>query len=169
MTKWDVYISKKAGISGIQSKHIVSQLEKQNIDPAVIDWHTLGNESQDFGDRYNTIWRKLGMEYGVSKPQTSSSISLKEKRYESQREKNPDMEAFGNDFQFSLCMERHKSRTKKAIKMDNEIAAKHTYHISDKKGVKKWMKHPNMYDIIGIDSPLFNVVTKNKKKKKRKR
>ena len=46
---------------------------------------------------------------------------------------------------------QHERRSKKSKMMDYSKGAKKTYDPTNKAGVKKWRKHPNRYDIIGID------------------
>jgi len=47
-----------------------------------------------------------------------------------------------------------KQRSKRARSMDRRITAKHTYDLRNQKNKKKWMKHPNQYDLQGIDTAI---------------
>lgn len=167
MTDWAKYISKYAGISGVKAGHIVKQIESQGLDPASFDWLTIGSESKDYGDQYSTIWKKLGAEYGVTKPDTIQSIDFSEKSYLRSLERDDDEIALGNDLQFEICMNRHKRRTRNARAIDERIHAKNTFQMNDTKGVQLWMKQPNMYDIIGIDNFQMNTPFKKNNKKRK--
>lgn len=47
-----------------------------------------------------------------------------------------------------------KQRSKRARSTDRRITAKHTYDLRNQKNKKKWMKHPNQYDLHGIDTAI---------------
>jgi len=143
-------ISKATGLSGVQAKHIAMGLKKKNIGFDVIDWKTLGGDAGDFGDRSKAVWNKLGNMYGISKPQTQSGIKHKIQRYGSMQEEIPTS-VLTEGLQAEMCQARHSSRSKKAIAMDDKKRAKRRFKVTNLKGVQKWMKNPNRYDIIGID------------------
>ena len=144
------HISKMTGLSGVQAKHVMKGLRKQNIGFDVIDWKTLGGDAKDFGSRSEAVWDKLGNMYGISKPQTQSGIKHNIQRYRGMAEKIPT-HVMTSGLQNEMCQARHLARTPRAIQMDDRKKAKKRFKVTNQKGVKKWMKHPNMYDIIGID------------------
>jgi hypothetical protein len=149
---WVKRISKTAGVRGVEAKHIVRMMEKQGLDPAVVDWHTLGEETQDFGDRYSTIWKKLSAEYGISKPSTIKGTRRSEGRVNRRL-----VDGFIGGYSDSLpglddMIAFHKQRDPIAVKMDNNIQAKRQVHPSDVKGVRFWFRNPHLCDVIGVDS-----------------
>ena len=53
----------------------------------------------------------------------------------------------------SFLLDINSKRAKIAKRTDFYKKAKNTYHISNTKGVKKWINNPSRYDIYGIDAP----------------
>lgn len=143
-------ISKATGLSGVQAKHIAKGLKKQNIGFDVVDWKTLGGDARDFGDRSKAVWDKLENMYGISKPQTHSGIKHKIQKYGNMQEEIP-VSVRLEGLQEEMCQARHLSRSKNAIAVDDRKKAKKRFKVTNIKGVKKWMKNPNKFDIIGID------------------
>jgi len=143
-------ISHETGLSGVQSKHIAMGLKKQNIGFDVVDWKTIGEETKDFGDRHTTVWNKLGSMYGISKPETQTGIRNRIQRFESMQEEMPtDVRESG--LQLEMCHAVHSARTRRSIAMDDRRVAINRFKTTNLPGVKKWMKNPNRYDIIGVD------------------
>ena len=125
------YISKMTGLTGIESGHIHKQLEKSGQDYQAFDWKSMGENLYGHGHRTGGIKGMLKENYGVS-------IGEQEDRS-------------STDFLEMEIHNRQNRRTPAALKMDNSINARHTFKMSNEKGVKKWLKRPNMFDIFGID------------------
>ena len=51
-------------------------------------------------------------------------------------------------------MEQNERRSPKAKMMDYSLGARHTFKPTNKRGVKLWKKHPNRFDIIGVDDKI---------------
>jgi len=143
-------IAKFTGLTGIEAKHVAQSLKKQNIDYKVIDWKTLGEDAYDYGKRTNVIWSKLGSMYGISKPETLTGIKQDIVKHVEQQRGIPEEVRFAG-FQKEICMSKHLQRSPRAIQMDDIKKAKKRFKVSNLEGVQKWMKHPNRYDVIGID------------------
>ena len=134
-------ISKATGLTGIEAKHIATSLKKQNIGFDVVDWKTLGEESRDFGDRTKVVKQKLGQMYGISTGIVKSDIGNLNQAFNESQE----------DFFTAPLREINERRSKRARMIDYNLQAKQTFHSYDKEGVKKWKKHPNRFDIFGVD------------------
>ena len=132
-------ISKHTGLTGIEAKNIASAFKKRNIDVEVVDWKTIGGDLYGHGKRVGGVKHHLRHMYGIdlSQPKTS--------KYEGQRE----------HASLQSLMNIHESRSRKSIRMDLRRKAKGTFKHTNIKGVKKWKKHPNRYDIIGVDDPII--------------
>ena len=127
------YISKHTGLTGVESRNLFRTMEKKGVDYQTIDFETVGQ------DMYGHGHRTKGAKDTILK---MSGISLYE----------PE----DNSKQFS-DMEIHRrqgSRSPGSLKMDNRINAKHTYKTTNEKGVAKWLKKPNRFDLLGIDDML---------------
>lgn len=61
-------ISSKLGITGVEEGHISDALKKQDIDPSVVDWQTIGGDISDYSNRYEATWDRLESMYGISPP-----------------------------------------------------------------------------------------------------
>lgn len=152
MVNWVKRISKSAGIRGVEAGHIVRMMEKQGLDPAVVDWHTLGEETQDFGDRYSTVWNKLSAEYGISKPSTVKGTKRSEGRVN-----RGLIDNFIGGYSDHLpglndMIRFHKERGPVAVRMDNNRQAKRQIHPDNVKGVRDWFRNPHLMDVVGVDS-----------------
>ena len=144
-----INLAKKLGISGVEAKHIRDAFNQENLDIQSVDWKTVGEDSADFGDRYNTVWDKLGSMYGISKPQTHSELKHEIRKYEDRKpERNPNI---GIDIQQEMIHQVHFSRTPRARIVDESLPAEQVFKASNLEGVQKWMKNPNRYDIHGVD------------------
>lgn len=56
---------------------------------------------------------------------------------------------------FDSLLKRNKRRSKRARTMDSLKQARNTFDMRDsKKDINKWIRHPNRYDIKGIDTPM---------------
>ena len=51
----------------------------------------------------------------------------------------------------------HEGRSRASIRMDLRRSAKGTFDPSDARGVRLWKKHPNRFDIIGVDDPVGRI------------
>lgn len=134
-------ISKYTGLTGVQAGHILKAFDKQALDIQSVDWKTLGGDASDFGDRYNTVIKKLGSMYGISLKPRVSNLSNTMHRYNNMQQE----EIMGS------LMQWFERRSHQSKMVDLRKNAKHRYKPSNKRGVKKWKKHPNRYDIVGID------------------
>lgn len=134
------HISKTTGLTGIESKHIVNQLTRQGLDYQMFDWKTIGEDLYGYGKRTEGVKHKLRAMYGVS-------LETKE-RDKHEISKYTDMEVSNL---MPVLMNRNDRRKKKARIADYSKGAKETFKPTDKEGVEKWKKHPNKYDIEGID------------------
>jgi len=135
------HISKYTGLTGVQSGHLLKALDKQNIDVQSIDWKTLGGDASDFGDRYKAVTKKLGTMHGISLKPRVSNVRHNISMYESMGAEH-SLQDLRNIF------DRRKPRSQE---IDLRIVAKHTFKHTNSRGVKKWKKHPNHYDIKGVD------------------
>lgn len=129
------HISKHTGLTGLEAGNIAKRLDRMGLDYQSFDWKTIGEDSRDYGSRSKSVKNKLTKMYGVGFG-------------------NPMEEKYTNmskDMILSELNEINERRTSKAIEMDLNRKAKHTYKPTNKKGVRKWKKHPNRYDIIGVD------------------
>ena len=134
-------ISKATGMTGVEAKHIVNALNKQNIGFDVVDWKTLGEEARGFGDRTKGVKRKLREMYGISTGIVESDMGNVERAFNESQE----------EFTTSPLREINDRRSKRARIIDLNLQTKHTFHSYNEEGVKKWKKHPNRFDIFGVD------------------
>jgi len=133
------YISKKAGLTGIEAKNIAMALKKKGIDFQVIDWKTIGSDLYGHGKRTGGVKHHLKTMYGIS-------LDMPEiERYKHQ----------GLNQSIGELINIFERRSKKSKQMDLHIAAKNTFSPVDVTGVKLWKKNPNLYDIIGVDDPIL--------------
>jgi len=128
-------ISKHTGLTGIESKNIAKALKRKNIDYQNVDWETIGGDMYGHGSRTGGVKHHLSKMYGIDLMKNIPG------KYEAQRE----------HMSLSDLMRISENRSRKSIRMDLNRKAKGTFKHTNKKGVKKWKKHPNRYDIIGID------------------
>jgi len=134
------HISKMTGLTGIEAKHIANQIKQKGLDYQVFDWKTIGEDLYGYGKRTEGVKHKLSSMYGVSLD--------KKNKIRNERAKYSDMEIAG----LMPALMRHNDRRKKrARRTDYSKGAKNTFKPTNKEGVEKWKKHPNRYDIVGID------------------
>lgn len=55
-------------------------------------------------------------------------------------------------YTFNEIINVQERRSKRAVSMDAKRTAKNTFGLSDTDDFWKWMKHPNRFDILGVDS-----------------
>lgn len=142
------YISKHTGLTGVESKNIAMALKSKDIDYTTVDWKTIGEDTKDFGNRSGAVWNKLGSMSGISKLRTGSSIKYDIMK---SKEHNEAIETPVYGIQMEMCLSKHLRRTPGSIRLDDVLKAKHIFKPTNLKGVTKWMKNPNRYDILGVD------------------
>jgi len=135
-------ISKWTGLTGVQSKHVVRELGKRGIAYDLIDWKAVGESARDYGDRYSATFNKIQEMYGIQR---------KPREYKRLPSRSPLPQLTG--IQMEMCNIRQAKRSFKAQLVDQHKPARRTFNITNKKGVKLWMKNPNRFDIRGIDTP----------------
>ncbi len=123
-------ISKRTGLTGVESGHIARDLERGGIDPQAIDWETIGQDLYGHGKGVGSVRRQVKSMYGVNLGMESDD------RY-------GDLDA-----QVFAIQE---ARTPRARAIDDSRRARNVFHLSSRKGVKKWIEHPNLFDIEGVD------------------
>jgi len=132
-------ISKYTGLTGIEAKNIATAFKRKNIDVETVDWETIGGDMYGHGSRVGGVKHHLKNMYGIDLSQSNTS------KYKGQME----------HASLQSLMNIHERRGRKSIRMDLKRKAKGTFKHTNAKGVKKWKKHPNRYDIIGIDDPII--------------
>lgn len=132
-------VSKHTGLTGIEAKNIVNEFKKRNIDVETVDWETIGSDLYGHGKRVGGVKHHLRHMYGIDLSQPNTS------RYEGQME----------HASLQSLMNIHERRGRKSKRMDLRRKAKGTFKHTNIKGVKKWKKNPNRYDIIGVDDPII--------------
>jgi hypothetical protein len=137
------------GLSGVEMKHIRKQFDERGLDFDAVDWEVIGQDSADHGKRSKTIWKKLGSMYGISKNMTNAEISVASARHKAYVE--DDDYYLSRGLQHDIAMSFHQKRSKRAIALDRSKRAKTVFELDDPIGVAKWMKHPNRYDLEGVD------------------
>ncbi len=130
-------IAKHTGLTGVEAKNIASAFKSRNLDVETVDWETIGSDLYGHGKRVGGVKHHLREMYGIdlSMP-TPGKFGMQEKQA-----------SLGSLIQI------HERRSRKSIRMDLNRSAKGTFKHTDEKGVKKWKKHPNRFDIIGVDDP----------------
>lgn len=124
-------IAKHTGLTGVEAGHIERQLVKQGIDYQTMDWKTIGENMYGHGHRTGGLKKVVSGMYNIN-------IGESDER--------------GSGEYLEMEVHTRQSRRKPAaIKMDEHINAKHQFKMSNEKGVRRWLKKPNMYDIIGVD------------------
>jgi hypothetical protein len=124
------YISKHTGLTGIESKNLYHKMEKKNIDFQTIDWETVGQDMYGHGHRTKGAKNVIRGMYGISFDE-----------HEDQSQEYLEREVH----------QRQSRRTPRSLHIDNLVNAKHVFKITNPKGVAKWLKNPNRFDIKGID------------------
>lgn len=131
------FISKKTGLTGLESKNIAHKLAKQNIDYQTVDWESIGQDLYGHGHRTAGVKHHLKNMYGITlenKGEAHREYKIKEKLHS-----------------LDNLMDIFQRRSPASIKMDLSINARKQFRHNNQKGVKLWKKNPNMYDIIGVD------------------
>jgi hypothetical protein len=123
-------ISHHTGLTGVEAGHLVHKMEKQGIDYQSFDWKTMGENMYGHGHRTGGLNKVMKGMYSMN---LEENISDEHEFLEKQ----------------VLHVQSHRSPL--SLNMDNHINAKHVFKMSNHKGVKKWLKAPNMFDIVGID------------------
>ena len=131
------FISKKTGLTGIESMNIAKQLNKQNIDFQSIDWETIGHDLYGHGKRTGGVKHHLKQMYAITLDEPEDLVS--------------EYQGRANDLRIEGLMNIFESRSRRSKLMDLRIKAKHRFRPSDERGVKLWKKYPNQFDIIGVD------------------
>lgn len=124
-------ISKYTGLTGVEAGHIARQLEKQGQDYQAFDWKTIGENMYGHGHRTGGVKSIVHQAYGVNIGDF-------------------DMPGAGVFLEREVHA-RQGRRSPRALEMDNRINARKRFKITNEKGVRKWLKRPNMYDIEGVD------------------
>ena len=124
-------IARDTGLTGIEAGHIARQLEKSGQDYQAFDWKTIGENMYGHGHRSKGVKSIVKNAYGINLGELDDRDS--------------------NDFLEMQVRSLQGSRSPRSIRRDERVNAKHQFKITNEKGVRKWLKHPNMYDIIGID------------------
>jgi len=163
MTQGMKRIARATGLSGVEAENIAKALAKKNIGYDVVDWKTLGEDSKDFGSRTDTVWNKLGSMYGISRPMSQQQMRHEEEKAgQYHQEENIRKQRKWDDFQFEILFDHHSKRSPRSQAMDENIQARKICKINDLKCVQKWMKHPELYDIEGIDC--FKGISKKRRR-----
>lgn len=123
-------ISKQTGLTGVEAQHLVRKMEQKGIDYQTFDWKTIGENMYGHGHRTGGLNAVMKGMYSMN----LEDITGEEQEY--------------LERQVHLVQSR---RSPLALDMDNRINAKHRFKITNKRGVSKWLKAPNKYDIIGVD------------------
>lgn len=132
-------ISKAIGLTGVEAGHISRALKKQHLDPDAYDWEGALSDATDYGDRFEAVKQKLKDQYGLSLNTRDTAADVNE------------WEGRQNDMMVSDLMNIFERRSPRSKAIDLNRNAKQTFDPSDEIGVRKWKKHPNRYDIKGID------------------
>lgn len=130
-------ISKHTGLTGIESKNIASAFKAKNLDVETVDWKTIGSDLYGHGHRVGGVKHHLREMYGIDLTMPSQT------KFDIQRE-HASLNELNNIFE---------RRSKRSKRIDLRIAAKETFKHTNDRGVKLWKKHPNRFDIIGVDDP----------------
>lgn len=128
-------IAHHTGLTGIEAKNIARGLKARDVDYQTVDWQTIGSDLYGHGSRSKGVKHHLRHMYGIelSQPKTA--------KYEGQR-------SHASLNELNMFFSR---RSKRSKRMDLNINAKKRFKHTNVKGVKKWKKRPNQYDIIGVD------------------
>ena len=138
------FISRHTGLSGVESKNIAKQLEHQGLDYQSFDWKTIGEDIYGHGKRVGGVKHHLKQMYGISLEPRIASVKHETERFS-------EMEA---SMIMPSLMEINSRRSPKSRMMDYSIGARRTFKPTSKRGVALWKKHPNRFDIIGVDDKI---------------
>ena len=123
------YISKHTRITGVEAKNMHRELQRSGIDPQALDWRTLGEDSSI----------RTG---GSVKKQIHNMYGVNLNRYEDKEE---------SMFLGQQISDRQGRRSPTQLRMDNNRNARHCFKQTNSKGVQKWLKKPNRYDLKDVD------------------
>jgi len=132
-------IAKETGLTGVEAKNIFQEFQKRALDVEAIDWETIGQDMYGHGSRTGGVKHHLAEMYGISLVQPETA------KHEAQQE-NMSMGELIRIFE---------RRSKASKRTDLRRSARGTFHHTDQAGVKLWKKHPNEYDILGVDDPII--------------
>jgi len=146
-------ISKMTGLTGIESKQIAKAFKQKDIGYDVVDWETVGQDLYGHGSRLGGVKHHLRTSYGIEldpyrgmdKYFDMATLRIKPgKRRHRINITDKGTSLWGLRVFYS-------KRTPKQRAVDNRIRAKKRFKHTNRKGVEKWLKHPNRYDILGVD------------------
>lgn len=124
-------IARSCGLTGVEAGHIVKRLQKKGIDEQTIDWRTIGQDMYGKAHSVGNVEKQIHSMYNLDIGNMSdqdSSYFLQQEVHLRQSRRSPAQQS-----------------------MDNRINARHRFKITNEKGVRKWLKHPNKYDILDVD------------------
>lgn len=132
------FISKHTGLTGVEAGHIARKLDAKGFDFEAFDWKTMGEDLYGHGHRTGGVKAQLRNKYGVVLDDPGDDMA--------------EMIGKEQDWFMGDLLRIHNNRSPRSIKMDLKRDALEQFDPTDMAGVEKWKKHPNRYDIIGIDS-----------------
>lgn len=138
------YISKHTGLTGVESKNIARQIKESGLDYQAFDWKTIGEDLYGYGKKTSGVKSKLKSMYGISFDKNVREIA----------DEMSEAKGIETGFIMNELMNIHERRSPHAKHMDYSLRAKKTFKPSNKKGVEKWKRNPNRFDIIGVDDPI---------------
>jgi len=147
------HISKMTGLTGIESKQVAKAFKKMNIGYDVVDWETIGGELYGHGSRLGGVKHHLRTSYGIELDPYSGMdkyIDIETLKVKSGKRKHRMTITEKGATLWSLRL-FYSKRTPKQRMIDNRIRAKKRYQHTNRKGVEKWLRNPNRYDILGVD------------------
>jgi len=132
-------IARETGLTGVEAENILRAMEAQSLDVEAVDWEAIGQDLYGHGSRTGGVKHHLAEMYGINlvTPETAKHLAQQE------------------DVSIGDLIRIFERRTKASKKMDLQKSAKGTFPHTDARGVKLWKKHPNEYDIIGVDDPII--------------
>ena len=145
------YIAKKTGLKGVEAGHIARQLEKQGLDYQSFDWETIGGDLYGHGKRKKGVEHHLKNMYGVSLSPLGNVKKVRVMEDEAKDLEEDFNRGLSREKNLSECQTIFNRRSPRSKFIDLRIDAKETFDPGDAKGVKKWKKYPNQYDIWGVD------------------
>jgi len=113
---------------------IKQALKKRGIEPDIFDVYSYVDSTLSLNENWNNI--KQDLQFIVPKVRTNRTKSINKT----------------NNFLKAQNIFNNFSKRKKL--MDSNKQARTTFEMSDlnNKNFKKWKKHPNKYDVMGVDS-----------------
>jgi hypothetical protein len=128
-------IARAWGLTGIQAGHLADKLERKGYDYQSFDFGGTTGEVKDYGKghaRYQGAKKFLKDNYGVLLDDPWDRLPIQ------------DIDELQWNFN---------QRSPRSIAADQRRVARKTYKPKNKKGVDRWWKHMNRYDIEGVDTP----------------